>query len=133
MSPLHILHLSPPPSLSLLCPSHLTVFAPFLHPFLRRGGSPIWRGLLTWVSVGGASRWRILFRRQPILAWGQKKKNRNERNMNRATGDGHISPQKRKKKTASRDRNRDRRALIKASLSVRKDHILIGPPVSPLV
>lgn len=85
MSPLHILHLSLPPSLSLLRPSHLTVLASSLHQFHMQAPfreAPRFGLLLTWVSVGGASRWRIFLRRQPVLAWGQKKKKKEEYEQN---------------------------------------------------
>lgn len=52
--------------------------------------------------------------------------------MNRTTGDSHNSPKNKKKTAAGRDRNGDRRALIKASLPVTRDHILIRPLFSRL-
>lgn len=76
MSALHILHLSPPPSLStLLFAFYLPVSAYSLHPFcgwIHCGLSPF-GPLLTWVSAGGASRW-LLLRRQSIWACGGKVK-----------------------------------------------------------
>lgn len=73
MSPLHILHLSPPPfPVPAAFSFYPPVFTYSFHPFygrIRRGLSPF-ALLLTWVSVGGASRWRLLLRRQPIWACG---------------------------------------------------------------
>lgn len=86
MSPLHILHLLPPPSLSLLLPFHPTVLAYSLHTFhtwTYRGLSPFGL-LLTWVSVSGASCWRILLRWQPI--WACERKEKKRWNMNRMSG-----------------------------------------------
>lgn len=74
MSPLHILHLSPPPSLSpLLFAFYLPVSTYSLHPFcgwIHCGLSPF-SLLLTWVPAGGASHC-LLLRRQSIWACGGK-------------------------------------------------------------
>lgn len=121
---------------------YLSVFAYSLHPFcgwIRRGLSPFGL-LLTWVSAGGASRWRILLRRQPIWACGGKTRveyEQNDRNTETASffrnsqgteleAMSDIS----KQRVSQRERNRDRRALIKASLPsipITGGHILIGP------
>lgn len=123
MSLLHILHLLPPPSLSLLLPFHRTVLAyslHTLHTWTYWGLSPFGL-LLTWVSVSGASRWRILLRWQPIWACERKKK---RWNMNRTTEESLRAGTDNLQKRAGRDRNQDRRALIKGFLpSYKRSHI----------
>lgn len=75
MSPLHILHLSPPPSpLPAAFLFYLAVFAYSLHPFCGWicCGLSLFDFLLTWVFAGGASRCRLLLWRQSIWALGGK-------------------------------------------------------------
>lgn len=97
MSPLHILHLSPPPfPVPAAFSFYPPVFTYSFHPFygrIRRGLSPF-ALLLTWVSVGGASRWRLLLRRQPIWACGVGGGGREKKgwNMNRMTEKTETAP-----------------------------------------